>query len=718
MRPIHVVVECPTAAARHQHDPCVSHSTHLCTLSYTKYGLLSPAMYDRSVHTPDLSFAQQQWRLAIAAAAFEVAAEKALEMHAFISHNLCACAGWCSNQACRRQEKQAREQARQDLQRANQAARAKAGAGSRGPMPGHGGRPEEEDSRKMQREELQSERREEGAGSRGPLPDENNRQRQREELQSERREEGAGSRGPLPGHGGRPEEEDSRKMQREELQSERREEGAGSRGPLPDENNRQRQREELQSERREEGAGSRGPLPGHGGRPEEENSRQAKRDELQAERREGGAGERGPWKEDGGRPPTTDEQKCGPPFRGEEHLPEASITSKYKDFIKYWSRFGLSRVCQACGTLTPAKHCRPSGQKQLLSCRTCREDRTKFRLPALPSIPLPLQCLMPIEQHLLAMARISQVVLDKLPSGGPSAQWGRMYAVLMEDPCICDVLQGAVLEEDGTVHVQGVEGLTESPARLECLHAALQQLRTQHRLYQTSPAVQAALDKMSVILQNRAANLTEVHATEMDQEVPLAEIEDVELTYLVPKDLKIPNADLAELRQTRGNAELADDMDVKFFPHLFPDGTGGWKNAYQSFAQYARKRLLGQDGRFEKSTPYIMWLLEMQMKKRLSGNVNVRVGRQQKPMHCKGYQDGSRRVYTALRDIPGTQPYLYAKKGVAMSMYEQLGQPQFFLTLTCHARQPGILSAVIAARLLRQIPSMAPTEPLVLVSKQ
>ena len=324
---------------------------------------------------------------------------------------------------------------------------------------------------------------------------------------------------------------------------------------------------------------------------------------------------------------------------------------------------------------------------------------------------------MPIEQHLLAMARISQVVLDKLPAGGPSAQWGRMYAVLMEDPCICEVLQGAVLEEDGTVHVQGVDGLTESPARLECLHAALQQLWTHHRLYQTSPAVQAALDKMSLILQNRAANLTQVHAREMGQEVAHAEIEDVELTYLVPKNLKIPNADLAELRQTRGNAELADDMDVKFFPHLFPDGSGGWKNAYYSFAQYARKRLLGQDGRFEKSTPYIMWLLEMQMKKRLSGNVNVRVGRQQKPMHCKGYQDGSRRVYIALRDIPGTQPYLYAKKGVAMSMYEQLGQPQFFLTLTCHARQPGLLSAVIAARLLRQSPSMAPAEQLVLVNK-
>ena len=71
------------------------------------------------------------------------------------------------------------------------------------------------------------------------------------------------------------------------------------------------------------------------------------------------------------------------------------------------------------------------------------------------------------------MARISQVLLDKLPAGGPSAQWGRMYAVLVDDPFICDVLEGATLEEDGTVLVEGVQGQMASPARLDCLHKAL-----------------------------------------------------------------------------------------------------------------------------------------------------------------------------------------------------------------------------------------------------
>ena len=317
------------------------------------------------------------------------------------------------------------------------------------------------------------------------------------------------------------------------------------------------------------------------------------------------------------------------------------------------------------------------------------------------------------------MARISQVVLDKLPSGGPSGQWGRMYAVLMQDPCICDVLEGAVLEEDGTVSVQGADGMMTSSARLEHLHRALQELQTQHLLYRSNSAVQEVIIKMSTILHQRSSELATrpVAASEELQQAE-AEEDDQQFTYLVPKDPKVPRADLAELKQTRGSAQLADDIDVKFFPHLFPDGTNGWKDAYRSFAQYARKRLLGQDGRFEQSASYIMWLLETQLKKRLSGNVNVRVGSQQKPTGCHGYQDGSRRVYTALRDIPGTQPYLYAKKGIALNMYEQLGPPQFFLTLTCHARQPGILAAVITAKLLRSNPELEPAESLVAQIKQ
>ena len=579
-------------------------------------------------------------------------------------------------------------------------------------MPGQGGRPEEEASRRTQKHG----------------------------LQAERAEEGLGSRGPMPGQGGRPEEEASRRTQRHELQLERAEKGLGSRGPMPGQGGRpeeeassRTQRHELQFERTEEGLGSRGPMPGQGGRPEEEASRRTQRHELQAERAEEGVGSRGP------KPIATELQQQGYPFPDEDVLSPERAQADYRAFTRSWGRFGLSRLCEACRTFTTARHCRPAKSTGKMLCKNCREKTTKILLPVLPPIPEALQHLQPIEQHLIAMARISQVLLDKLPSGGPSAQWGRMYAVLVDDPFICDVLEGATLEEDGTVLVEGVQGKTASPARLDCLHKALQELKARHRLYQASPAVDGALTRMESILAGKAQPCTSAaalidHKTSQERQTgesggshssalgcepevaalsveTMQEKEDkLEMMYLVPKELRAPRAETVELQRARGTAELTDDMDVKFFPHLFSTGTGGWQNGYGSFSQYARKRLLGSDPRFESSPAYIMWLLEMHLKKRLSGNINVRIGNQQGLGGKTKYQEGKGQVFTALRDIPGTSSYVYAKKGVALNMYEQLGVPKFFMTLSCHARQPDILIAVITARLLRLHPERPPEE--------
>ena len=197
---------------------------------------------------------------------------------------------------------------------------------------------------------------------------------------------------------------------------------------------------------------------------------------------EEGLGARGP------KPIATEIQKQGYPFPDEDTLTPEQVKAHYIAFTRSWGRFGLSRVCAQCRTLTPAKHIVMSKKPNTRMCKRCREDSANLTLPELPPIPDALQNLQPIEQHLLAMARISQVLLDKLPAGGPSAQWGRMYAVLMEDPFICDVLEGATLQDDGTVLLEGVQGLTASPARLDCLHRALQALKLGHRLYQNNAA--------------------------------------------------------------------------------------------------------------------------------------------------------------------------------------------------------------------------------------
>ena len=377
------------------------------------------------------------------------------------------------------------------------------------------------------------------------------------------------------------------------------------------------------------------------------------------------------------------------------------VKEDYLKFLSKWGRFGLSKACEECGTLTPGRHCCASRTTGKLTCKNCREKRTSYTLPPLPPIPAPLAALNPLEKRLLAMAKVDQVLIDKLPAGGPSAQWGRMYVVPMDEPCLCNVLDGAELRGDGEVYVNGVQGMLASTARVEHLQAGLRALQAHHVAYKDSLAVAKALADMAAILDQAPAAMQ--HEGFEDEEGG-AEEEELEVTYLMPRDPAIPKADRADLQELRRKAKSTFvDVDPMLFPHLFPEGLGGYQpDIHVKFSVYARKRLLGQDGRFENDPAYIMWLLEEHMKKRLSGNVNVRMKNQLAPQLGTRFDDFAHKIYTALRDLPGTQPYLFAKRGIAVGMYEQLGKPQFFLTLTCHARQPGILAAAVTAKLIRQ----------------
>ena len=400
------------------------------------------------------------------------------------------------------------------------------------------------------------------------------------------------------------------------------------------------------------------------------------------------------------------EAEVGPPYHGEDGFTEQQVVEKYKRYLAQWGIYGLSRVCQMCRTLTPAKHCklmqnRDAGQARKLACRNCREKKSNYVLPTLPPTPEALALLNALERRLLAMAKVDQVLIDKLPAGGPSAQWGRMYVIPTEEPELCDLLEEAELGEDGVVYVKGVQGMTASVARLQCLYAALQVLKEQHSFYKNSAAVDKALADMGRILEQLPAVPLPGHHEGQEGEDNGAE-EELEVTYLTAREPTIPKADLQTLKELRRKAKhTLDNVDAILFPHLFPEGEGGYPEHAKKFSEYARRRLLGQDGRFKKDPSYTMWLLEEHMKKRLSGNVNVRMKGQELPQFGSRYESFNRKVFSALRDLPGTLPYLYSKKGVAMSMYDQLGKPQFFLTLTCHCRQPNILAAVVIAKLLR-----------------
>lgn len=124
---------------------------------------------------------------------------------------------------------------------------------------------------------------------------------------------------------------------------------------------------------------------------------------------------------------------------------------------------------------------------------------------------------------------------------------------------------------------------------------------------------------------------------------------------------------------------------------------GGWKGGGSKFHAYVRERLLGADPRFQQCPEYVFWLLETWLRRAVSNQTTIHVAPAQKPR--LGRQQLQQCVYAVLRGVAGTQPYMYAKRAMALRMMAQLGPPTFFLTLTSYELQPQLLLACAFAHL-------------------
>ena len=81
----------------------------------------------------------------------------------------------------------------------------------------------------------------------------------------------------------------------------------------------------------------------------------------------------------------------------------------------------------------------------------------------------------------------------------------------------------------------------------------------------------------------------------------------------------------------------------------------------------------------------------------MSGQTTVHVAQRQGKQ--SGREQLLQQVYAVLRGVPGTQPYMYAKRAMALRMIAQQGPPTFFLTLTAHETQPHLILACAIAHL-------------------
>ena len=143
----------------------------------------------------------------------------------------------------------------------------------------------------------------------------------------------------------------------------------------------------------------------------------------------------------------------------------------------------------------------------------------------------------------------------------------------------------AELGEDGKVYVKGVQGLMASTARLEYLQAGLRALKLQHEACKASEAVDKTLVNMGRILAQIPPALAPLEPQQskgpMDDKGE-EEDEDLEVTYLTARDPTIPKADLKTLQELRRKARhTIDNVDAHLFPHLFPEGEGGYPQQAQ-----------------------------------------------------------------------------------------------------------------------------------------
>ena len=63
------------------------------------------------------------------------------------------------------------------------------------------------------------------------------------------------------------------------------------------------------------------------------------------------------------------------------------------------------------------------------------------------------------------MAKVNQVLIDKLFPLAAQEHNGKMYVTPMDEHYLCNVLDGAELGRDGQVYVNRVQGMLSSTAR-------------------------------------------------------------------------------------------------------------------------------------------------------------------------------------------------------------------------------------------------------------
>ena len=225
------------------------------------------------------------------------------------------------------------------------------------------------------------------------------------------------------------------------------------------------------------------------------------------------------------------------------------------------------------------------------------------------------------------------------------------------------------------------------------------------RHFKPSFAVSDLLEQQNIplekLLEDEAAGMAfPVDATYFDN-FPLVRGEPL----LGPSDKagkQFPKAEQDALRDL-GQAKYGEKyLDCKAFPHLHPYGHGGWYHKCpMAFRAHIKMRLFDVRGLYAGDHCYCFFKYDYMVKVRMRMHNARKVVKVQNLTHTLSASDvkGSGDPYAVYgtdipRIIPGSKQYWKSFGLDLVTMVEQRGLPDFFLTLTAHDLWPQVQSTL------------------------
>ncbi|XP_046348179.2 uncharacterized protein LOC124128768 [Haliotis rufescens] len=402
----------------------------------------------------------------------------------------------------------------------------------------------------------------------------------------------------------------------------------------------------------------------------------------------------------------------------------------------------LHKCTNSCDDQCSFVNC-PEGT--LWICYTCHRKLLSGKMPAeavvnnleLSPVPMPLQCLNELEQHLIAL-NIPFMKMMALPKGGQHGVHGPVVCVpsnIQKSTSIlprCDV-------DDQMIRVKLKRKITYKGhyqyqfVNKAHVNNALEYLRTNNTWYRDVNINEEWVNPLPVIPEENEINDSDTDTDtlpDLDKDRSRLQITDnIESekehglllnTCLQPLDIGQEVLDqhfekitcVAPAEENNPVRVLTDKSnEARSFPVLFPSGSSTFHDDREeriTLARYLHTRLMNADCRFAQNTDYIFYAQYLSEVEQVMSNVSIAM---RKGSQCHGRKvttenltdaDSLRGIlksdegYRFLKPIRGTPPFWQSAQKDLFAMLRQLGVPTWFCSFSsADMRWPEMIETIL-----------------------